>query len=128
MKKILNIKYLPLFILLTFFSPAVFYSCTDDSVGENFYTFTGQTVTDFLEDDSEKFSDFIHVLKKAEMWGLLQTYGSFTCFSPTPVSFVDYLTHLGKSSIYIFSILYCYTFAQTLFFQTASSFTTYVTL
>ena len=107
MKKILNIKYLPLFILLTFFSPAVFYSCTDDSVGENFYTFTGQTVTDFLEDDSEKFSDFIHVLKKAEMWGLLQTYGSFTCFAPTNGAFEDYLTQKGKSSIEMLSKLEC---------------------
>lgn len=62
----------------------LFGSCLDEQHPGTYYTFTGQTVADYLEDDAEgRFTDFIAVLKKARHWGELDTYGEFTCFAPT---------------------------------------------
>lgn len=72
-------------------SGAVMQGCSDDIDESNRYTFTGETVVDFLENRSETFSDFIYILNRAvigrESSGsvkhLLSTYGSYTCFAPT---------------------------------------------
>ena len=67
-------------------------SCLAEQHPGTLYTFTGQTVADYLEDDPDgRFTDFITVLKRARHWGELDTYGEFTCFAPTNSAFADYL-------------------------------------
>jgi hypothetical protein len=61
-----------------------------------YYTFNGQTVADYLEqDETGRFSDFIKVLQKSQTWGELDTYGTYTCFAPTNSAFAEYLKEKG---------------------------------
>ena len=58
-------------------------ACREEIDKSNRYTFTGETVADFLQNRSEKYSHFITILKKAELMSLLSTYGQYTLFLPT---------------------------------------------
>ena len=61
-----------------------------------YYTFNGQTVADYLEqDETGRFSDFIKVLQKSQTWGELDTYGTYTCFAPTNNAFAEYFREKG---------------------------------
>ena len=57
-------------------------ACSEEIDKSNRYTFTGETVADFLLNRSEKYSHFITILKKAELMSLLSTYGQYTLFLP----------------------------------------------
>lgn len=75
-------------------------SCIDnDPTKESYYTFTGEMVTDYLENRNEDFSEFIEVLKRAELWDLLSTYGEFTCFAPTNSAMDTYLKAHGYGTV-----------------------------
>ena len=37
-------------------------SCVEELKTENYYTFTGEMITDYLENREDKFSDFTYVL------------------------------------------------------------------
>ena len=59
-----------------------FPGCQDsDDVGENYTTFTGETISDFLQNNAD-YSDFAEALKTAGAFSLLESYGSYTCFVP----------------------------------------------
>lgn len=89
-------------------------SCVDDDpVADAYYTFTGEMVTDYLENRSDNFSEFITVLKRAELWDLLSTYGEFTCFAPTNAALSDYLSRQSISSVADLSDAECDTLAWT---------------
>lgn len=69
-------------------------SCLEQIAPGNRYTFTGKTVAQFLEEyenptkaGESPFSTFILVLKKANLWDRMKTYGEFTCFAPTNDAF-----------------------------------------
>ena len=40
-------------------------SCVEELKTENFYTFTGEMITDYLENREERFSDFTYVLGRS---------------------------------------------------------------
>ncbi len=72
-------------------------SCFDEQHPGTYYTFTGQTVADFLEQDPQgRFSEFIKVLQKSQTWGELDTYGEFTCFAPTNDAFAAHYAQLSE--------------------------------
>ena len=70
MKRILYILAISLSIL----------ACTDEIDKSNRYTFTGETIADYMLNRSEKYSHFIDILKRAELLSLLSTYGQYTLF------------------------------------------------
>jgi uncharacterized surface protein with fasciclin (FAS1) repeats len=76
-------------------------SCIDDSIPQDaYYTFTGEMVTDYLQNDTaQRFTEFVDVLQRAELWDLLSTYGTFTCFAPTNDAINDYLAKRDKASV-----------------------------
>lgn len=74
-------------------------SCLDEQVPGNYYTFTGETVADYLQNNESEFSNFITVLKKAQCWGELDTYGEYTCFAPTNSAMEAFLQQRGLSSV-----------------------------
>ncbi len=74
----MNKKYLLLFIPIIFFI-----ACRDEIDKSNRYTFTGETIADYILNRSEHFTHFIRILEQAEMFGLLSTYGQYTLFLPT---------------------------------------------
>lgn len=80
--------------------------CTEEIDQSNRYTFIGETVVDYLENRSETFSSFLHILdhayvgkasvdgdisKVATARNLLSTYGQYTCFAPTNDAIESYL-------------------------------------
>ena len=57
-------------------------ACREEIDKSNRYTFIGETVADFMLNRNEKYSHFIALLKRAELFTLLQTYGQYTLFLP----------------------------------------------
>ena len=57
-------------------------ACTDEIDKSNRYTFTGETVADYMLNRSEKYSHFIDIMKRAGRLSLLSTYGQYTLFLP----------------------------------------------
>lgn len=67
-------------------------SCLDEYAPGSYYTFSGNTIASFLENEkNNSFTSFIYVLKRAGLWGEMQTYGSYTCIAPTNSAFESYL-------------------------------------
>ena len=75
-----------------------FLACTDEIDKSNRYTFTGETMADYLLNRSEEYSNFIKILEKAEMFGLLSTWGQYTLFLPTNEAVERYLAE--QDSLY----------------------------
>jgi len=91
-------------------------SCVDEQAPGTYYTFEGNTVASFLEDNSDEFSSFIEVLKKAKLWGELQTYGTFTCFAPTNAAideFIQSKNFLSLEDLLENHVPYCDTLSWT---------------
>lgn len=74
-------------------------SCVEELKTENYYTFTGEMITDYLENREDQFSDFTYVLGRSGVKELLAAYGNYTCFAPTNDAFATYLAERGKSSV-----------------------------
>lgn len=67
-----------------------------------YYTNNGETVADYLEgklysqtndpkDYHGEFSSFVKILKKADLWGQMRTYGTYTCFAPDNDAIQQYI-------------------------------------
>ncbi|MBR5512233.1 MAG: fasciclin domain-containing protein [Bacteroidaceae bacterium] len=74
------------------------FSCTEEIDKSNRYTFTGETVADYLQNRSDKYSHFISLLERANLLGLLSTYGQYTLFLPNNDAVEKYIQE--KDSIY----------------------------
>lgn len=74
-------------------------SCSDEPLTENYYTFTGEMVSDYLQNRNEQFSDFITILQRSGMYGMMATYGTYTCLAPTNEAIEEYLHQRGWQSI-----------------------------
>lgn len=63
-------------------------SCTDiwsEQHPGTYYTNNGETVADYLTGKVKQHGDysyFISILEKADLWGQMRTYGTYTCFAP----------------------------------------------
>lgn len=71
----------------------LFSACSEDIDEANLYTFTGQTVQDFLSAD-ENLSEFKAIIEKSGINTLLDSYGTYTCFAPTNDAVNDYIDSL----------------------------------
>ena len=95
---------------LTLFSGAAFVSCDDEVDAENRFTFKGELISNYLENNPERFSNFCTILDKAKIGKkssgsilkTLSTYGSYTCFAPTNKAIEDYLA--SEYNAYIESV------------------------
>ena len=74
---------------------AVQISCSDvwsEQHPGNYYINSGETLASFLEGHpSGEFSKFVYILKEANIWGEMKTYGEHTCFAPTNDAIETYL-------------------------------------
>lgn len=89
-----------LFTVLIFLMP----SCNSDDVGDNFYTFTGETVGQYIKNRPENYSEFKHVLDTTGVMGLLNAYGDYTCFLPSNEAMIGFYKSKGKNSYKEFSV------------------------
>ena len=73
-------------------------SCVEDIDKSNRYTFTSETMADYLENRPEEFSSLAYIYKRAGMMSILQSYGTSTLFAPNNEAIAKYLH--DKDSIY----------------------------
>lgn len=92
-------KILMRFVLALLAMPAFMASCSDEPLAENYYTFTGEMVSDYLQNRPEEFSDFIAILERSGMLGMMATYGSYTCLAPNNSAVEQYLRERGLTSV-----------------------------
>lgn len=86
-------------LLAPFFSLLLFSSCSDDPTAENYYTFTGEMASNYLENRPEMFSEFTEILQRSGILGMLATYGTYTCLAPTNDAVNQYLLQHGYESV-----------------------------
>lgn len=68
-------------------------SCSEKIDESNLYTFTGQTIIDYLR-SNEELSEFVQISDSAGMSDRLSAYGTYTCFAPTNEAVNHYLDSL----------------------------------
>ena len=93
-----------------FMAPMV--SCSDEPDAENYYTFTGEMLSDYLNNRPE-YSEFKTICERANLMDLLATYGHYTCFLPSNEAVQFYLKERGLSSLDQLSDADCDTIART---------------
>lgn len=86
--------------------------CSDEPDSENYYTFTGEMMSDFLK-SRPQYSNFTEIVTRAKLMDLLSTYGHYTCFLPSDSAFATYLQKKGKTSIDQLTDAECDTIART---------------
>ncbi|MBR0200875.1 MAG: fasciclin domain-containing protein [Bacteroidaceae bacterium] len=86
-------------LLAPFFSLLLFSSCSDEPTAENYYTFTGEMASNYLENRPEMFSEFTEILQRSGILGMLATYGTYTCLAPTNDAVNQYLLQHGYESV-----------------------------
>ena len=72
---------------------------SDDITDESYYTFTGETMGEYIENRPDSFSEFTRMLDTTEVMGLLKAYGEFTCFLPTNEAIYNYYETSGRNSM-----------------------------
>lgn len=112
MKTIAKMKKIGLMGLLGLMGLTGTISCSDDPDGENFYTFTGEMMSDYLK-NRPQYSDFYEIVNRAGLTDLLSTYGHYTCFVPSNAAVETYLQEKGLSSLDDLSNADCDTIART---------------
>ncbi len=73
--------------------------CSDEPDADNYYTFTGEMVSDYLDHRPELYSEFTEILHRSGMYGMMATYGTYTCLAPTNEAVEQYLRQHGYSSV-----------------------------
>ena len=69
-------------------------SCKEDIDESNLYTFTGETIEDYLTNRSEQFSSFNYILSRIGYDKILSAYGTYTCFAPGNEAVAEYIDSL----------------------------------
>lgn len=86
--------------------------CSDEPDSSNYYTFTGEMMSEYLKNHSE-FSEFTTIVERADMMDLLSAYGHYTCFAPTNEAFERYYQKRGIKSSSDLTDADCDTIART---------------
>ena len=98
MKSMIKTKMLAVVLIAFAAIQTMFVSCSDEPDRENYYTSTSHYATSFLQ-QNEQYSLFVQILDRAQLLGLLGTYGSYTVFAPTNDAVNLYLAQNGYSSV-----------------------------
>lgn len=69
-------------------------SCKEDIDESNLYTFTGETIEDYLANRPDKYSSFNYILQRTDLDKLLAGYGTYTCFAPDNEAVAAYIDSL----------------------------------
>ena len=69
-------------------------ACREDIDESNLYTFTGETIEDYLLNRSERFSSFNYILTRIGYDKILSAYGTYTCFAPDNDAVAAYVDSL----------------------------------
>lgn len=89
--KAVGVLFLPVCMMMS--------SCSEDIDESNLYTFTGETIEDFLQNNDSAFSSFNYILERCGYDRILSSYGSgngayYTCFAPVNDAVAEYIDSL----------------------------------
>ncbi|MGC3979424.1 MAG: fasciclin domain-containing protein [Paludibacteraceae bacterium] len=84
-------------IVVMFFSYIVV-SCDSDDIKGNLYTFTDKMMGEYLRESAE-YSEFVKLLDTTKVMGLLNAYGTYTCFAPTNEAMKQFYQLKGRKSL-----------------------------
>lgn len=94
-------------------------SCSDDIPADKYYTFTGEMLSDYLQ-NHEDYSEFAAIVNRASqstrgtnIMDLLSVRGQYTCFAPTNEAVANYLAKNGYQSVNDIPADICDTLART---------------
>ena len=73
---------------------AMLVSCSENIDESNLYTFTGETIEDFLKNREDQFGNFNYILSRIGYDKILSAYGTYTCFAPTNEAVSSYVDSL----------------------------------
>ena len=86
-------------IMLFLSTAALFTSCKEDIDESNLYTFTGETIEDYLANREDQFGSFNYILKRIGYDKILSAYGMYTCFAPNNEAVAAYLDSLYNDPV-----------------------------
>ena len=69
-------------------------SCIKEIDESNLYTFTGQTIEDYLEANDSLFSDFNVIMERSGYNRQMSSYGQYTCYAPVNSGVRKYIDSL----------------------------------
>ena len=69
-------------------------ACKEEIDESNLYTFTGETIEDYLANRSEQFSNFNYILQRIGYDKILSGSGTYTCFAPNNEAVQHYVDSL----------------------------------
>lgn len=87
-------RFLPLMLV----TAMLFSMCSEHMDESNLYTFTGQTIEDFLKDSTD-YSDFNYILTRIGYNDILASYGTYTCFAPNNKAVEAYIDSLYNDTV-----------------------------
>ena len=94
MKKIKFINQSLLLVVMFISSVGLFTSCKENIDESNLYTFTGETIEDYLANREDQFGHFNYILKRIGYDKILSAYGMYTCFAPNNDAVMQYIDSL----------------------------------
>ena len=74
-------------------------SCKEKIDESNLYTFTGETIEDYLANREDQFGSFNYILKRIGYDKILSAYGMYTCFAPNNEAIAHYLDSLYNDPV-----------------------------
>ena len=98
-------------LLLSVAQIPLFSGCNDDLAADSYYTFTGEMMSDFLE-NHEDFSQFKRIVERAGRMDLLASRGARTLFPPVNSGVEDFLKERGYASVEDIPASFCDTLVK----------------
>ena len=98
-------------LLLSVAQIPLFSGCNDDLAADSYYTFTGEMMSDFL-DNHEDFSQFKRIVERAGRMDLLASRGARTLFPPVNSGVEDFLKERGYASVEDIPASFCDTLVK----------------
>lgn len=94
-------------------------SCSDDIPAESYYSFTGEMMSDYLQ-NHEDYSDFAKIIERSSqstrginIMNLISCYGQFTCFAPNNAAVAEFMKSNGYNTVDEIPTDICDTIART---------------
>lgn len=112
MKRVFKILFSATPALLLLAQMNLFTACQDDMAADSYYTFTGETMGDYLN-NHENMALFKQIAERGNRMNMLGARGKMTLFPPTNEAVQAYLDEQGYASVEDIPVSFCDTLVKT---------------